>query len=115
MVEQILCGGGLLCASQLKLFSGISGEKSHIGFDSFHQILPSRTTISRCVKTTAAHKIIHLGIQMLKAARVYLGCDKGGGVLIKMASSMTRRKRASRVSILILIRVEKMLKQAELQ
>lgn len=83
-VEQMLCCGGLLFASQLKLYDGTSENNSLVPVDSFHQILPSRSSIKNYVLKVAAHKIIHLGMRMVKAIRLFLGCDKGSGVLVKM-------------------------------
>eukprot|EP00978_Attheya_sp_CCMP212_P030332 scaffold111104_cov54-Attheya_sp.AAC.1 len=83
-IEQLLLAGGIQLASQTSLFQ--FGEKSLLKFDDITEALePSRTSISNAVISTAAHMVIVNAERLPQSKKVYLGCDKGGGVLIKMA------------------------------
>jgi hypothetical protein len=83
-VEQLLAAGGIQLASQTKLLDFVDG--TILEFDDIAESLePSRTSVTNSVIHTAAHKVIVNADRLAKAKRVYIGCDKGGGVLIKMA------------------------------
>ena len=84
-IEQLLSAGGIQLACQTKLLQ-FDGNKSILEFDNIVEGLePSRTSITNNVIFTAAHRVIVNAQRLAKAKKVYLGCDKGGGVLIKMA------------------------------
>jgi hypothetical protein len=84
-IEQLLSAGGIQLASQTSLFQ-IDNTKSILKFDDITEALePSRTSISNAVISTAAHTVIVNAERLAQSKKVYLGCDKGGGVLIKMA------------------------------
>jgi hypothetical protein len=83
-VEQMVATSGIILASQMKLLD-VTSDKNCVDFDDVTNILPSRTTVNTFVIRTAAHKVIAQANQLRKAKRVYIGADKGGGVLIKKA------------------------------
>jgi hypothetical protein len=83
--EQVLSAGGIQLASQTSLFH-FGSTKSILEFDDIGESLePSRTSVTNAVLFTAAHMVIVNAERLAKSKKVYLGCDKGGGVLIKMA------------------------------
>jgi hypothetical protein len=82
--EQLLAVGGIQLGYQTKLLE--FNEGSIVEFDNVVESLePSHTYVTNAVINTAAHKVIVNANCLAKAKRVYIGCDKGGGVLIKMA------------------------------
>jgi hypothetical protein len=84
-IEQILSAGGIQLAFQSSLFR-IKKGKSILQFDNITEALePSRTSVNNSVIFTAAHRVIVNAERLAKSKKVFLGCDKGGGVLIKMA------------------------------
>eukprot|EP00978_Attheya_sp_CCMP212_P024596 scaffold77523_cov39-Attheya_sp.AAC.2 len=83
--EQVLSAGGIQLASQTDLIK-FDRQKSILEFDDIGESLePSQTSVTNAVLFTAAHMVIVNAERLAKSKKVYLGCDKGGGVLIKMA------------------------------
>jgi hypothetical protein len=78
----------------------VTSDKNCVDFDNVTNILPSRTTVYSFVICTTAHKVIVPANWLQKAKQVYIGTNKGSGILIEKAFFTDKQRKVQQLNLL---------------